>query len=124
MPMTTSFSQSACARRSLSPAAASSSCASAACVILASGGYPGSYEKGKVITIPDDLQDAAIVAGAKRDEDGRLLTAGGRVLGVVATADTLKGALTKAYDNVERIHFDGAYYRRDIGARALAAMEV
>ena len=94
----------------------------AACVIMASDGYPGSYEKGKEITIPSELSDSVIVAGAKLDGE-RLLTNGGRVLGVIGTADTLKGALDRAYDNVSHIHFEGAYYRRDIGARALAAME-
>ena len=94
----------------------------AACVIMASAGYPGSYEKGKEITIPSELSDSVIVAGAKLDGE-RLLTNGGRVLGVIGTADTLKGALDRAYDNVSHIHFVGAYYRRDIGARALAAME-
>jgi len=94
----------------------------AACVIMASAGYPGSYEKGKEITIPAQLSDSVIVAGAKLDGE-RLLTNGGRVLGVIGTADTLKGALDRAYENVSHIHFEGAYYRRDIGARALAAME-
>ena len=94
----------------------------AACVIMASAGYPGSYEKGKEITIPAALSEAVIVAGAKLDGD-KLLTNGGRVLGVVATADTLRGALDTAYEHVSNIHFEGAYYRRDIGARALAAME-
>ena len=95
---------------------------SAACVIMASAGYPGSYEKGKEITIPAALSESVIVAGAKLDGD-KLLTNGGRVLGVIGTADTLKGALDKAYENVSNINFEGAYYRRDIGARALAAME-
>ena len=94
----------------------------AACVIMASAGYPGSYEKGKVMTIPASLSDNVIVAGAKL-EDGKLLTNGGRVLGVVETADTLREALAKAYEDVKKIEFEGAYYRRDIGARALAAME-
>ena len=94
----------------------------AACVIMASAGYPEAYEKGKEITIPSELSDSVIVAGAKLDGE-RLLTNGGRVLGVIGTADTLKGALDRAYENVSHIHFEGAYYRRDIGARALAAME-
>ena len=94
----------------------------AACVIMASAGYPEAYAKGKEITIPDELSDNVIVAGAKLEE-GKLLTSGGRVLGVIGMADTLRGALDKAYENVSKIHFEGAYYRRDIGARALAAME-
>ena len=94
----------------------------AACVIMASQGYPEAYAKGKEITIPDELSDNVIVAGAKLEE-GKLLTSGGRVLGVIGMADTLRGALDKAYENVSKINFEGAYYRRDIGARALAAME-
>ena len=94
----------------------------AACVIMASAGYPGSYEKGKLMTIPEEISDHVIVAGAKL-EDGKLLTSGGRVLGVVETADTLRAALGKAYEDVQKVHFEGAYYRRDIGAKALAAME-
>ena len=94
----------------------------AACVIMASAGYPEAYAKGKEITIPDELSDNVIVAGAKL-EAGKLLTSGGRVLGVIGMADTLRVALDKAYENVSKINFEGAYYRRDIGARALAAME-
>ena len=94
----------------------------AACVIMASAGYPEAYEKGKEITIPDELSDNVIVAGAKL-EDGKLLTNGGRVLGIIGMADTLGDALDKAYENVSHIHFEGAYYRRDIGKRAMAAME-
>ncbi len=94
----------------------------AACVIMASGGYPEAYAKGKEITIPEALSDSVIVAGAKPDGD-KLLTSGGRVLGVIGMADTLKSALDKAYENVSKIDFEGAYYRRDIGKRALAAME-
>ena len=92
------------------------------CVIMASGGYPEAYAKGKEITIPEALSDSVIVAGAKLDGD-KLLTSGGRVLGVIGMADTLKAALDKAYENVSKINFEGAYYRRDIGKRALAAME-
>ncbi len=95
---------------------------SAACVIMASKGYPGSYEKGYPISIPADLEAEVFVAGAK-EKDGQLLTAGGRVLGVTALAEDLPGALKKAYAAVERIHFDNAYYRRDVGKRALAAKE-
>ena len=94
----------------------------AACVIMASAGYPEAYEKGKEITIPERLSDSVIVAGAKLDGD-RLLTSGGRVLGVIGTGDNLKDALSKAYENVSNINFEGAYYRRDIGKRAMAAME-
>ena len=91
----------------------------AACVIMASDGYPESYDKGFEITIPDDVADSVYVAGAVKDGD-RLLTSGGRVLGVTATADTLDKAVLAAYSSVEKIHFANAYYRKDIGARALS----
>ena len=137
---------------------------SACCVVMASGGYPQAYEKGKEITIPDDLQDSVYVAGAAVQEtphppqavplplEGKvqkydqelppggklsaeltdegseqtgapapLVTSGGRVLNVVATAPTLQEAIDAAYKKVEHIHFDGAHYRRDIGQRALKA---
>lgn len=92
------------------------------CVIMASAGYPVSYEKGYLITIPATLSSTVYVAGAKAENDG-LFTNGGRVLGVTAVADTLPDAIKDAYADVEQIHFDNAYYRRDIGARALKAME-
>ncbi len=94
----------------------------AACVIMASEGYPVSYEKGYEITVPEDIADCVFVAGAALKE-GRLVTSGGRVLGVTAIADTLKEAIDGSYDMVERIHFDNAFYRHDIGARALKASE-
>ena len=95
----------------------------AACVIMASKGYPVSYEKGFAITVPAGLDATVYVAGAK-EEGGTLLTNGGRVLGVTATAGTLRDALDKAYAAVGAIHFDNAYYRHDIGERALRAKEV
>ncbi len=97
----------------------------AACVVLASGGYPGSYETGKKITIPRDLPAAVTVyhAGDALAEDGTLATSGGRVLGVTAVGDTLQAALETAYAAAGRIEFEGKYMRRDIGKRALAAME-
>ena len=96
----------------------------AACVILASGGYPGAYEKGKAISIPATLPDNVTVYHAGDQlEDGRLVTSGGRVLGVTAVADTLGGALADAYAAADTIHFDGVYMRHDIGRRALAALE-
>ncbi len=86
------------------------------CVVMASGGYPGSYEKGKVITGLDKVDEDVMVfhAGTKL-KDGQVVTNGGRVLGVTAWADTLEEARQKAYDNTEKIQFDGAYYRKDIG---------
>ena len=92
----------------------------AACVIMASKGYPGSYEKGYEITVPDGILPDVFVAGAKADGE-KLLTDGGRVLGVTAVSDTLKNAVTLAYEKVGEITFENAFYRRDIGARALAA---
>ncbi len=92
----------------------------AACVIMASEGYPVAYEKGYEITIPDDIADCVFVAGAAL-KDGKLLTSGGRVLGVTAIADSLKEAVDASYGMVKRIHFDNAYYRSDIGKRALEA---
>lgn len=93
---------------------------SACCVIMASGGYPEKYEKGFEITIPEDIADSVYIAGAKT-ENGKLLTDGGRVLGVTSVAETLEKAVKKAYNNVEKIKFKGAYSRSDIGAKALNA---
>ncbi len=93
-----------------------------ACVILASGGYPGSYPKGKEITGLDEKGQApgvmVIHAGTKY-EDGKFYTNGGRVLAVTAKAPTLKKALDKAYAGVDGIRFEGCFCRRDIGAKAL-----
>ncbi len=92
----------------------------ACCVVMASQGYPQHYEKGFPITLtPDTDEITTYVAGAKLDEQGNLLTSGGRVLGVTATADDLKTAIEKAYAAVVKTHFDNAFYRRDIGQRAL-----
>ena len=93
---------------------------SACCVIMASDGYPEKYEKGYEISIPADVEKNVYVAGAAI-KDGKLVTSGGRVLGVTATADTLEDAIKGAYSNVEKISFGNAYYRHDIGQRALAA---
>lgn len=95
---------------------------SACCVIMASNGYPKSYDKGFEITIPADITDNVYVAGAKL-VDGKLLTDGGRVLGATAIADTLEDAIDKSYEMVKNIKFDNAYYRTDIGKRALKAKE-
>ena len=95
---------------------------SAACVVLASKGYPQSYETGFEITVDDDFSAELYVAGAKCDGE-RLLTAGGRVLGVTATADTLGEAVKKAYLEADKVHFENAYRRSDIGKRALEAVK-
>lgn len=92
----------------------------ACCVIMASKGYPSAYEKGFELFIPEELSEDVFVAGASLS-DGKLLTAGGRVLGVVSLGGTLKEAVDGAYKKVEKIHFENSYYRTDIGARALSA---
>ncbi len=88
-----------------------------ACVVLASGGYPKLYEKGKVIKGLKDVEDDVIVfhAGTKFNEKGETVTSGGRVLGVIATGNTHEEAVKKVYANVEKITFEGMQYRKDIG---------
>lgn len=95
---------------------------SACCVIMASKGYPVKYDKGFEMDIPDDISDSVYVAGAKI-EDGKLLTNGGRVLGATAVEDDLKTAISSAYELVKKINFQNAFYRNDIGAKALAALK-
>jgi len=94
----------------------------AVCVVLASGGYPGAYEKGKVVTGLEDVAGTPDVlvfhAGTRLDGD-RLVTAGGRVLGVTGLGRTLEAAIERTYNAVEMIKFDGAHFRTDIGAKAL-----
>ncbi len=91
----------------------------AACVVLASGGYPGKYESGKEITGIEDAAalGATVYHAGTRTQGGRVYTAGGRVLGVTAAAHTLREAVDRAYAAAGKIHFDGAYMRRDIGSR-------
>ncbi len=93
---------------------------SACCVIMASSGYPTAYEKGFPMTIPAEIAPSVYVAGAAV-KDGVLVTNGGRVLGATAVADTLEEAILASYEMVKHIHFNNAYYRSDIGQRALAA---
>jgi phosphoribosylamine--glycine ligase len=100
----------------------------AACVVMASGGYPKKYATGLEISGLDDNGQIAgctvYHAGTKLAEDGKqLLTAGGRVLGVTATAEDLPSALQKAYDGVATIQWDAVHYRHDIGQRALKALQ-
>ncbi len=95
---------------------------SAACVILASKGYPEEYQSGFEIKLYNGNETDIYVAGAKA-ENGKLFSAGGRVLGVTATADTLKLAVEKAYEGVKKVSFENAYCRKDIGKRALKALE-
>ena len=92
------------------------------CTVLASGGYPGEYQKGREITGLDSLKDKKDIvvfhAGTKF-EDSKILTNGGRVLGVSALGEDIKGAIENVYGAVSQINFEGMHYRRDIGARAL-----
>ncbi|MBO5210489.1 MAG: phosphoribosylamine--glycine ligase [Clostridia bacterium] len=90
----------------------------AACVVMASSGYPQKYESGFDLFIDKSVEDTVYVAGAK-SVDGVLKTAGGRVLGVTATADNLPDALEKAYQKVNFVKFENAFYRKDIGKKAL-----
>lgn len=93
----------------------------ACCVILASGGYPAHYEKGKDVIVTDAqrLEKATVYHAGTALKDGRLVTNGGRVLGVTCTASTLKEAIDKAYKAAGGITFEGVHFRLDIGARAL-----
>ncbi len=95
---------------------------SACCVIMASKGYPVSYDKGFEMNIPESVEGNVYVAGASL-KDGKLLTNGGRVLGVTAVEDNLKDAVKASYALVKQISFDNAFYRNDIGAKALAVLE-
>ena len=94
----------------------------AACVVMASKGYPQKYESGFELKIDENVADKVYVAGAKLDGD-ILKTAGGRVLGVTDTAENLETALKKAYENVKLVNFENAFYRNDIGAKALKAIK-
>jgi len=94
----------------------------ACCVVMASEGYPVAYEKGFPLTIPEEVRDKVYVAGASI-KDGVVVTNGGRVLGCTAVAETLPRAIEEAYKIVEQVSFQNAYWRHDIGARALRAPE-
>lgn len=96
---------------------------SACCVILASRGYPQKYDKGFPITLPATEADERIYIAGATEKNGKLLTSGGRVLGAAAVAEDLPAAIGKAYALADRIHFDNAFCRRDIGQRALKALE-
>jgi len=93
----------------------------AVCVVMASGGYPGAYDKGKVISgLAGEFHPEVMVFHAGTAcKDGKTVTAGGRVLGVTARAEDLAGAIALAYETVARISWEGAYFRRDIGQKAL-----
>ena len=96
----------------------------AVCVVMASGGYPGDYEKGKTITGLDDarrLEDVIVFHAGTKEQDGQIVTGGGRVLGVTALGETIAEAKAAAYEAVDRIEFEGAYCRRDIADKAIRA---
>ena len=95
---------------------------SACCVVMASNGYPVKYESGFKITVDDDFDDNLYIAGAKLNGDD-VVTAGGRVLGVVAVQNDLVSAIEKSYSSVKKVHFDNAFYRNDIGAKALKVLK-
>ena len=94
------------------------------CVVIASKGYPEHYEKGFPIELPEEGEGEWVyVAGAKKAEDGSLLSSGGRVLGMSATGATLEEAIAHAYELAGKVKFENGFMRHDIGARALKAME-
>ena len=109
----------ACTNGTLSDTPVKFKDSAACCVIMASDGYPGKYSGGFEITKDTDIEGEVYIAGAKI-VDGKLVNAGGRVLGVVAIGDTLGEAIDAAYKNVAKVHFDNAFYRKDIGKRAMA----
>ena len=91
---------------------------SSACVVAASKGYPGKYETGAVIEGLEQVGDDSLQifhAGTAKDVDGRIIATGGRVLGVTAASDRLTDALAVCYQALEKIHWPGMQYRRDIG---------
>ena len=92
------------------------------CVVMASGGYPGSYEKGKAISGLEEaaqVPDAFVFHAGTAFKEGRIVTSGGRVLGVTAVGKGIREAITKAYEVVEKISWEGAHYRKDIGQKAV-----
>ena len=94
----------------------------AVCVVMASGGYPGKYEKGKVIEGLDDvkkMKDVQVFHAGTAAKNGNVVTAGGRVLGVTALGSNIKDAIARVYEAVGKIHFEGAHFRKDIARRAL-----
>ncbi len=111
-----------CTDGTLSECEVKFSSGAACCVVMASEGYPQSYKSGYEITVDDGFEGELYVAGAKLDGD-KVLTAGGRVLGVTACADSLKDAVAAAYRESDKVHFENAYRRSDIGAKALSVLK-
>ena len=95
----------------------------ACCVIVASKGYPVKYENGFEIKLPEATEDSFVYVAGAKVEERKLLSAGGRVLGVTAIADTLKKAVDKAYAATEKVEFENGFYRKDIGKRALECLK-
>lgn len=95
---------------------------SAACIIMASEGYPSAYKKGFEINIPENILERVYFAGVKKENE-KLLTDGGRVLGITNIADNLEEAIELSYKDANHISFEGAYYRKDIGAKALTEIK-
>ena len=96
----------------------------AVCVVMASGGYPDDYQKGKKITGLQEagqLEDVVVFHAGTKEQNGQIITSGGRVLGVTALGRTIADAKAQAYQAVDKIHFDGAYCRRDIADKAIKA---
>ncbi len=96
------------------------------CVVLASGGYPGSYQKGKIITGLDYFRgkkDTLLFHAGTKRENNNILTNGGRVLNIVGLGDNIKNAIDKAYDGIGKVNFGGMHYRKDIGYKALSREE-
>lgn len=94
----------------------------AVCVVMASGGYPGSYQQGLLISglaEADALEGVAVFHAGTKVVDGQIVTAGGRVLGVTAVGKNIREAKDKAYEAIAKISFEGAHYRQDIAWRAL-----
>jgi len=97
------------------------------CVVASSGGYPGEYEKGKAITglkEASSLKDVVVFHAGTKSENNNFFTNGGRVLGITALGKDIEDAITRTYKAVEKIHFDGMHYRKDIGRRALCRKEI
>jgi phosphoribosylamine--glycine ligase len=106
----------------LDPATVRERDGAAACVVMASAGYPGPYEKGTDIQgleQASEMEDVVVFHAGTAERDGATVTSGGRVVGVTGVGDDLSGALERAYAGVRAVHFDGAHYRRDIGYRAI-----
>ena len=92
----------------------------AVCVVMASGGYPDAYAKGMPIEgLDQEIPDTMVFHAGTARRDGKVVTSGGRVLGVTALGDDIPGAIRTAYKRVRTIHFDGAHFRMDIGSKAL-----